>query len=164
MKIHHIVPVLFLCLLVTACNSKSTDKGQSLALDTIQKKQSQRTVARLLDCYDEWKGVPHCDGGMSKKGVDSCSFTYLTFREKFGIRLPRSTSQLANSGQAISRLHLQPGDLVFFKVSMGARHVGIYLGDQKFIHASKGEGVKMSRMDAPYWQKHYWQSRRVASL
>ncbi len=127
-------------------------------------KAQSRVISQLMNYYMEWKGVPHCDGGMSKKGVDNCSFAYLTFREKFGIRLPRSTSQLANTGQSISRLHLQPGDLVFFKVTMGARHVGIYMGDQKFMHATKTDGVKMSSMDNPYWQKTYWQSRRVARL
>ncbi len=164
MKIYQIIPALFLCLLVTACNGKSTVKSQSLAADKTKTAQSERVIARLLDSYSEWQGVPHCNDGTSKEGVDSCGFTYLTFREKFGIRLPRSTSQLANTGTSINRIHLQPGDLIFFKVEMGARHVGIYVKDQKFIHASKGEGVMMSSMANPFWQERYWQSRRVAAL
>ncbi len=164
MKIHHILAALVLCLLVTACNAKSTVKSQSLAESRVETAQSERVIARLLDYYSEWKGVPHCNGGTSKEGVDSCGFAYLTFREQFGLRLPRSTSQLANTGTAISMIHLQPGDLIFFKVEMGARHVGIYLKDQKFIHSSKSKGVMMSSMDEPFWQKHYWQARRIASL
>lgn len=129
------------------------------------KEQGQyRIINKLYDRLESWQGVPHCDGGMSKKGVDCSGFTYLTFRELFDIRLPRTTSQLANTGTAISRLQLKPGDLVFFKVKMGVRHVGIYVEDQKFIHASKSKGVMMSRLDNPYWHKCYWQARRIASL
>jgi cell wall-associated NlpC family hydrolase len=164
MKIYHIIPALFLCLLVTACNAKSTVNSQSLGAARAKTPESERVIARLLDYYSEWKGVPHCNGGTSKEGVDSCGFTYLTFLEKFGIRLPHSTSQLANTGTSISRIHLQPGDLIFFKVEMGARHVGIYVEDQKFIHSSRDKGVMMSSMDSPYWQKHYWQARRIATL
>jgi cell wall-associated NlpC family hydrolase len=164
MKTHHIVAALFLCLLVTGCNAKSNVNSQSLDADKVKTAQTERVVARLLDYYSQWQGVPHCNGGTSKEGVDSCGFTYMTFREKFGIRLPRSTSQLANTGTAINRMHLQPGDLVFFKIDMGARHVGIYVDEQKFMHSSKGEGVMMSSMDNPYWQKRYWQSRRIAAL
>lgn len=125
--------------------------------------QYQKTISKLYTRLDEWQGVPHRDNGMSKKGVDCSGFTYLTYRELFDIRLPRTTSQLSHSGIPVSKGQLQPGDLVFFKVEKG-RHVGIYVEKQKFIHASKSKGVMMSRLDNPYWQQHYWQARRVASL
>lgn len=120
-------------------------------------------INSLYSRLEEWQGVPHRDGGMSKKGVDCSGFTYLTFRDLFDVQLPRSTSQLAHTGSPVSKMQLQPGDLVFFKVEKG-RHVGIYVENQKFIHASKSKGVMLSRLDTPYWQEHYWQARRVASL
>ena len=123
-----------------------------------------RIISRLYSRLDEWQGVPHRDGGMSKKGVDCSGFTYLTFRDLFDVQLPRTTSQLSHSGSPVNKGQLQPGDLVFFKIGIAGRHVGIYVEKQKFIHASKSKGVMMSRLDNPYWQKHYWQARRVASL
>ncbi|MBU0681094.1 MAG: C40 family peptidase [Proteobacteria bacterium] len=163
MRISQSVLGFLLCILVTACGNKPHVPSQSLATDAAQKAQAQHVVASLLAGYSEWQGVPHRDGGLSKKGVDCSGFTYLTFRDLFGVQLPRTTSQLAQTGSPIPKGQLQPGDLVFFKVEKG-RHVGIYVENQKFIHASKSKGVMMSRLDNPYWQGHYWQARRVAAL
>ncbi|MEN8257928.1 MAG: NlpC/P60 family protein [Thermodesulfobacteriota bacterium] len=123
-----------------------------------------KTINKLYCQLKDWQGVPHSDGGMSKKGVDCSGFIHRSFRELFDVRLPRTTSQLAHTGEAVSKVQLQPGDLVFFKVNMGTRHVAIYVENQKFIHASKSKGVMISRLDNPHWLKHYWQARRVAHL
>jgi cell wall-associated NlpC family hydrolase len=56
---------------------------------------------------------------------------------------------------------LQTADLVFFKTGWKTRHVGIYIGEGQFLHASTSRGVMISSLDNPYWQRHYWTSRRV---
>ncbi len=158
------IALLSALLVLSGCGGEKTTVQSPAASSYHFKEPDQyRTISKLYTRLDEWQGVPHRDGGMSKKGVDCSGFTYLTFRDLFNVQLPRTTSQLSHSGSPVSKGLLQPGDLVFFKVEKG-RHVGIYVEKQKFIHASKSKGVMMSRLDNPYWQQHYWQARRVGSL
>lgn len=149
-------------LTITGCSTKKQVPTLPTDSSVAGSQGQQQIISKLYNHLEEWHGVPHRDGGMSKKGVDCSGFTSLTFRRLFDVRLPRTTSQQANSGATISRLQLQPGDLVFFKIRMGVRHVGIYVDKQKFMHASKSRGVMISRLDNPYWLEHYWQARRVA--
>src|SRR5699024_726922 len=76
-------------------------------------------------------------------------------------KLPRTTLEQANRGKQIARSDLQRGDLIFFRTGPGSRHVGIYLGDGQFMHASETHGVTKSSIDSAYWRRHYWQSRRL---
>ena len=115
----------------------------------------------LYDQHREWKGVKYKDNGLSKKGVDCSGLVHLTFRDKFGRNIPRTTSRLLKSGKAISKKNLRPGDLVFFKTGFKKRHVGIYVEKKKFLHASTSRGVTISRLDNVYWKAHYWQARRL---
>lgn len=119
-------------------------------------------VKKLLNAqYKEWRGVKYKDNGLSKKGVDCSGFVYLTFRDRFGKKIPRTTSRLSKLGSRINKEQLRPGDLVFFKTGIKIRHVGIYVGKGKFLHASTSKGVIISRLDNVYWNKHFWQARRV---
>lgn len=111
--------------------------------------------------YREWKGVPYRSGGMTREGLDCSALVFLTFRDRFGIVLPRSTKSQVRSGKRIRRNALRPGDLVFFKTGFFSRHVGIYVGQRTFLHVSVKEGVTMSSLDSGYWSKKYWQSRRL---
>jgi len=114
----------------------------------------------LLDHFNEWQGVPYQLGGLSKKGIDCSGFTQLTYARLFDFSLPRTTDAQSNTGHAISAKQLATGDLVFFRTGWRQRHVGIYLQDQVFLHASTSRGVILSRMDNPYWQKHFWKAVR----
>lgn len=113
-----------------------------------------------MEQYHEWRGTPYRYGGLSKHGTDCSGFIYLTYRHKFGIKLPRTTKKLAATGMEISQRQLQSGDLVFFNTGLSKQHVGIYLGKRKFLHASTSRGVMISNMDNVYWRDKYWQSRR----
>lgn len=113
--------------------------------------------------FKQWKNVKYKLGGLSKSGVDCSGFVYLTFRSKFGIQLPRTTTQQAKSGGFVKQRHLKIGDLVFFKTSWRVRHVGIYMGARKFLHASTSRGVMISTLDEKYWRKRYWKAVRVRS-
>lgn len=115
----------------------------------------------LLDHYRAWRHVPYRYGGLSKRGIDCSGFVHVTYRDLFGIRLPRSTTVLAESGRATSRDNLETGDLVFFRTGRRTRHVGIYISGGRFMHASKSSGVMLSSLDNPYWAEHYWKSVRV---
>lgn len=109
-----------------------------------------------------WRGVRYKEGGLSKKGVDCSGFIHITFRDRFGLEVPRSTELLEQSGKPVSSKELKPGDLVFFKTGIAKHHVGIYVENGKFIHASTSKGVILSDMKNVYWSKHYWKSLRIA--
>jgi len=80
-----------------------------------------------------------------------------------GIKAPHSSRQLYKLGKPVSRDQLQPGDLVFFNTNgRGISHVGIYIGDQKFVHASSAGGkVRVDPLDTGYYQRRYVGARRV---
>lgn len=115
----------------------------------------------LHDQARQWRGVPYRYGGLSENGVDCSGFVYLTFQSRLGIELPRTTRELAKQGERVDRDELRAGDLVFFKTGFRDRHVGIYMGGGRFLHASTSRGVMTSSLNNVYWRKHYWKARRL---
>lgn len=95
--------------------------------------------------------------------MDCSAFVQRVFADAFDIRLPRTTESQVTHGRRISRGDLQPGDLVFFRPAK-TRHVGIYLNDGEFAHASSSEGVTISNLDLDYWRDAYWMSRRILTV
>ena len=114
--------------------------------------------------HEDWKGVPYRYGGLSPHGVDCSGFVYLTFLSRLGMEVPRTTTELLQSGEKVKRDEIQVGDLVFFRTGPGNRHVGIYMGNGDFLHASSSQGVMTSSLSNPYWRQRYWQARRLAGL
>jgi len=100
-------------------------------------------------------------GGTGHKGFDCSGFVKVVYRNVFDIELPRTTNGQVKRGKRIRFNELQPGDLVFFRPPEYARHVGIYLSQSKFVHASKKKGVSVSKIDGTYWEKYYWTARRI---
>jgi lipoprotein Spr len=117
--------------------------------------------SKIMDQYADWKGVRYRLGGDTKRGIDCSGFVQRTFREQFGMDLPRSTYEQEDMGKKIQRAKLRPGDLVLFRAGSTGRHVGIYLGNDKFVHASTSSGVTISSMTEAYWDKRYREARRV---
>jgi cell wall-associated NlpC family hydrolase len=122
----------------------------------------QRLVARAL----ELKGVPYVWGGESTSGMDCSGLIYLLLLENGADAsgLPRRAStQMAGLGVEVSKEQLEPGDLVFFTTyKAGASHVGVYLGDGDFVHASSAQGkVTISNMSEGYYKRRFVGARRV---
>ena len=107
-----------------------------------------------------WIGIPYRWGGTSRRGIDCSAFVQQYVRTTLGIELPRTTAGQRYEGISIQKDQLIPGDLVFFR-RRGTRHVGVYLGDGEFIHASSSRGVTISELDSTYWTRYYWMSRRI---
>ena len=120
-----------------------------------------RVMQALYSQYDEWRGVPYRIGGVSRSGVDCSGFVQLTYQSLLGIDLPRSTDVQSGAGLPITQRDLLPGDLVFFRTGRSGRHVGIYLENRKFLHASTEKGVMISGLDDHYWSSRYWKAVRV---
>jgi cell wall-associated NlpC family hydrolase len=109
-------------------------------------------------------GVPYRRGGNSAEtGVDCSGFVKAIYEQTIGLILPRRAEQQAAATQNIDRAELQPGDLVFFNTMRRAfSHVGIYVGDGKFIHAPKpGAEVRVESMGVAYWARRFDGARRV---
>ncbi len=114
----------------------------------------------LFDFYSEWEGVGYKLGGDSKNGIDCSGFIQKAFKEKFNLTMPRTTTLQSEVGKEIDKNELRSGDLVFFKTGE-INHVGIYLEDGMFIHASTKIGVTISELDNSYFSKSYWKAQRV---
>ncbi len=115
----------------------------------------------ILKEFKKWEGTPHKMGGNSKRGIDCSGFVHHIYTKLFNLNVPRTTRQFFTTGTVINRLQLKPGDLVAFRPHSYPRHVGIYIGNNKFIHASTTKGVMMSNLGNPYWEKYYVMSRRI---
>ncbi|HBP80358.1 MAG: C40 family peptidase [Halomonas sp.] len=121
------------------------------------------TVVRqaLLEQHQRWAGTPYRIGGTTDRGIDCSALVRNVFRDTFDVELPRSTQDQVHEGRPIDRQELQAGDLVFFRPPGRYNHVGIYVGNGYFLHASTSKGVIISSLDNSYWQRYYWQSRRA---
>ena len=109
-------------------------------------------------------GTPYRYGGNTPEGGFDCSgLVGFVFREAAGLQLPRSTAGLMQlRADTVTRDRLRPGDLVLFRPEGGGGHVGIYVGEGRFVHApSSGGTVRMDRLDLPYWTKAWVGGRRV---
>lgn len=112
----------------------------------------------------EWMGVPYRAGGETKRGTDCSGLTGQLYKKVYHTKLPRSTEGQKEESSKVPRRNLREGDLVFFTSSQSGRkvaHVGIYLKDGKFVHASTSSGVIVSRLDEKYYTRHWISGGRV---
>ncbi|MYL35326.1 hypothetical protein GLW08_03275 [Pontibacillus yanchengensis] len=119
----------------------------------------------LIAAAKNHMGTPYVFGGASPNGFDCSGFTQYMFK-KMDIDIPRTTGSQANVGEKVSKSNLKVGDLIFFKntYKQGISHVGIYVGNNKFISATSSEGVDVVSLDNPYWGPKYATARRVADF
>lgn len=157
------LPLLLLLLLPAGCTKKVIPPYYGTSQTTHNQSATSASKA-LYQFYNHWKGTPYALGGMSKNAIDCSGLTVLAFKDVFGLSLPRTVSEQATKGKKVARYSLQPGDLVFFKTGFFQKHVGIYVEENRFIHASSSKGVVISTLDEPYWKNTYWKSTRVYRL
>jgi lipoprotein Spr len=117
----------------------------------------------LYRFIEDWWGAPYRYGGKSKDGVDCSGFTNNLLSSVFRINAVGSSSQLYDKSKKINNSsQMKEGDLVFFKTSGNSiSHVGIYLSNEKFVHASTSSGVMISDLNETYWKKYYVGGGRV---
>lgn len=115
----------------------------------------------LKKAYQKWKGAPYQWGGTTINGIDCSAFMQLLFHHYFKIDIPRTTDQQLYAGTKVSRQHLKPGDLIFFKTGRKTLHVGVVIEMPKFMHASTSQGVTISSLKDYYWRSRYITAKRV---
>jgi lipoprotein Spr len=119
---------------------------------------------KLFGFIDDWYGTRYKYGGSDKSGVDCSAFAQTFISFMYGFLLPRTSAQQYQQSKRIRRDELSEGDLVFFKTrgrKAGVSHVGVYLRNNKFVHASTSSGVMINDMDDQYYAAHYAGAGRV---
>jgi len=143
--------------------SQDIEKASSLQFKYAQLMNAEVEQVQNIPLYqniDDWYGTPYKLGGSTKNGIDCSAFVQTIFISAFGIGLPRTAQEQYGVTRHISRTELQEGDLLFFNTRGGVSHVGIYLLNSKFVHASVS-GVTISDMFEPYYVKHFIAAGRV---
>ena len=108
-------------------------------------------------------GLSYRFGGNSPtQGLDCSGFMQYIFKRSMGITLPRTSAEMATVGQQVDRANLKPGDMVFFGSGGRGSHVGMYIGNARFIHAPRtGRDIEITSMNGNYWKSRYITARRV---
>ncbi|CDG20940.1 Lipoprotein spr [Xenorhabdus poinarii G6] len=175
-----LIPAILTAVVLSGCSSPDDLRSKHTEIHTVHPQKhyllqasqdefeklvnSLDIKSKILNQYADWKGVAYRLGGNTKRGIDCSAFVQRTFHDQFGVALPRSTIDQQNIGQTVSRTKLQAGDLVLFKTGRHMRHIGIYIGNNQFVHASTSNGVIVSKLTDTYWSKRYYGARRVLSV
>ena len=173
--------ILFVASLTSACAPMSPRAG--VALPESRTQQEMRTPQELraqIEAVDGAKsqnselilrslgllGIDYKWGGNTpQEGMDCSGFVRYVFRDALGLNLPRRSEEISAYGDPVERGHLIPGDLVFFN-TMGRpfSHVGLYIGNQQFIHApSTGNVIRVESIRVNYWARRYDSARRISA-
>jgi lipoprotein Spr len=170
MKFLKIYSLLILTLLISSCGVKKNATNNSSDNKSIEEKYSHllRVNAenisnrKLYLFIDEWYGTPYQYGGKTKNGVDCSDFASVLYKEVFGREINGSASSIYNQCEHISKEELAEGDFVFFKIdSKDISHIGIYLQNNKFVHASVKKGIMIDDLDEDYYKKYFIGGGRV---
>lgn len=118
---------------------------------------------KLYQFVYDWIGTPYRLGGGSSKGIDCSKFASELYSKVFNTVIGGNSKNIFNIVNPINTKDaLKEGDLVFFKIkSRSITHVGVYIGDNRFVHASVSRGVMISDLNDPYWSKYYYMSGRL---
>lgn len=116
----------------------------------------------LFKTVNDWLGTTYCYAGNTKNGVDCSGFVSAIYKTVFHIDLEGSSKDIFKDAKTIKRSQLREGDLVFFRIrKKKVSHVGIYLGQNKFAHASVHDGVIISDLDEDYYKKYFYKGGRM---
>ena len=141
------------------------DRGMLTKIDDVRQNVTSKASELVVNAMG-FLGVPYKWGGTdADSGFDCSGFVVSVYQQSIGLLLPRKAAQQAAITEKIDQAELQPGDLVFFNTMRRAfSHVGIYVGNGKFIHAPKaGAEVRVESMGGSYWQRRFDGARRVSA-
>lgn len=117
---------------------------------------------KLYQFIYDWIGTPYRFGGSSRKGIDCSAFTKEIYSKVFNTVIHRNSREIFSMTTPVAREDLKEGDLVFFKIkSRSITHVGIYLGNNRFAHASTSRGVALNSLEEPYYKRYFYKGGRL---
>ncbi|HUL22711.1 MAG TPA: NlpC/P60 family protein [Thermodesulfobacteriota bacterium] len=140
---------------------EKTESAPSAPLGTWSNPEERSLLVRVVKTF---LGVPYKFGGSTLKGIDCSAFVRKIY-EVFNIELPRTTREQFSIGKKVQKNQLEEGDLVFFRETGNRAHVGIYVGENQFVHASSySKEVKIDHLDTPYYSQRFLRGVRVKEL
>lgn len=120
---------------------------------------------KLIQTVKDWLGVPYKYGGDGRKGIDCSSFCNVIYEKVYNQPLASSSREIFTNVEAIPMDQLKEGDLIFFKIhSKRITHIGIYLGKDRFAHASRHRGVTISNLNEEYYKRFFYSGGRPVTL
>jgi cell wall-associated NlpC family hydrolase len=148
---------------------KEDDKKVDLKTVTAKSKTAAANTSsgpldsqKMMDVILGYLGTPYLYGGDTKAGIDCSAFSQQVFDQAATVTLPRTTHDQVQQGMAAAKENLKFGDLVFFNTTgTSPSHVGIYIGDALFAHASEAFGVTISSLESTYFKKRFTEARRI---
>lgn len=167
-----IISVLGVLLLSSSCRTR---KELTTSEKAIKKPALTLKYAKLLNVdegkieniklytfINDWYGVKYKYGGKTKKGVDCSGFTSQLYRDVYEIPLNGTASSIFYQCQPIIKGNLKEGDLLFFKIeNENVNHIGVYLQNNKFVHASVKKGVMIDDLNEPYYKKYFYKAGKI---
>lgn len=176
MRIKFKIVILCLTCLTISCGGLKPNPqlhgGSSAPPQRVKRESSKRAddkkvvggfEGQLWNEIDKYLGVPYRWGGTTNRGMDCSGLVLTVYQNAVGVKLPRMARDMFRGGEYISRRELKIGDLVFFEKieKSGVSHVGIYVGNAEFVHASTKAGVIVSNLNDKYYRERYVGARRV---
>ena len=163
-KIALYISIILFPILFTACGTSKKASNKNFYASYSKKlgvNLKGNEDKKLIKVMAEWKGTRYKYGGTTKRGTDCSGFVGAVYREVYGKKLHRTSRDMVKDVRIIRKKNLKTGDLIFFKTSgRKISHVGIYIADNKFIHAAS-KGVVVNDLDQTYYKKAYYKSGRV---
>jgi len=138
-------------LLFSACGAKKMTP-------TVTRKSNEE---KLVQVFKKYEHTPYQYGGTNSHGFDCSGFVQKAYLEAFNLKIPRTTKELISTGKKVTKNNYKIGDLLFFRPSKKYYHVGIYSGNNTFIHSASSTGVTKTNLNNPYWKKYYLRTRRI---
>lgn len=123
---------------------------------------SATSNTKMYQFIYDWLGTPYRLGGNTEKGIDCSGFAYKLYDKTFNTIIGNNSRNIFSMVNPVNKTELKEGDLVFFKIgSKSISHVGVYIGDNKFAHASSSKGVMISNLNDSYWQRYFYKGGRI---
>jgi len=171
-NLRYLLLVIFLSQFLGACsqiNRSNTNHGMAHSGNhgtqprVSQQASSSAVIShhparnRMVQIATSTIGIPYKWGGDSpQRGFDCSGLMTYVHKNALGMKIPRTAAQQRDASRTLNYGQLQPGDMLFFKTGAKTNHVGVYIGDRKFVHApSGGKRVSVATMDSSYWHKRF---------
>jgi lipoprotein Spr len=161
-----VIPIFIFSCRSTKDNSSSNQNKHKELKEKYAKilgvKESEVINTKLYLFIDEWYGVPYKYAGKDKTGIDCSGLTCQLYKSVYSRNLQPPATKIIELCETVKESNLKEGDLVFYKIeSNKITHVGVYLQNKKFLHASSKKGVMISSMDEPYFKKYFYKGGRL---
>lgn len=144
---------------VTATSIPKSKKVKEKYAQLLNVDESKIINVKLYSFIDEWYGVPYKYGGKNKNGIDCSNFTSTLYSTVYSKSLTGTSSSIFGQCKVIAKSKLEEGDLVFFKIEGdNISHIGVYLQNNKFVHATTKKGVMIDDLDEAYYKKYFFKA------